>query len=81
MKRHAQSFNFKRVFILNIERNINHPSSRLLTYPDVSEMTGLSISTLRRWVKSGDFPLPIIPAKNKAVRFKASDIHQWISER
>ena len=73
--------NHEKETFMKTEKNINKTDSRLLTYKEVSEISGLSTSTLRRWVKEGAFPAPIVPANNKAVRFKASDVYSWLNDR
>lgn len=55
--------------------------NNLLTYEEVCALTKLSQPTLRRYVKAGKFPQPIRPnPSGKAVRFRAADVHSWMSE-
>lgn len=56
------------------------PITALLTYREVSALTGLSRSALFENVKRGTFPAPIrIGAK--AQRFLRSDIEEYVADR
>ena len=53
---------------------------RLLRRREVEGMTGLARSSIYRYMQEGDFPRPVRvgPA---AVRWKASDITDWLESR
>lgn len=50
----------------------------LLDVGQVAEMLGLSIATIRKWVLTRYIPYIKI---GKAVRFSASEIQDWASEK
>ena len=54
--------------------------SRLLRRTDVEAKTGLARSTIYRLMRSGEFPEPIRVGP-RAVRWPASEIEAWLSER
>ncbi len=52
----------------------------VISFPEVAKLIGVSIPTLYRWHKAGNFPKPIRlgPAR---VGFIASDVDAWIAGR
>ena len=53
---------------------------RLLRYPEVEEITGLSRASIYRQMDEGKFP-PRVKVSAKAVRWKASEVYAWIESR
>lgn len=51
----------------------------LLTGRQVADMLGVSNKTILRWALEGE--LPSIRLSNRAIRFRPSDIDQWLDER
>ncbi len=58
----------------------NGPPIRLLRMSQVRDRTGLSRSTIRRWVAQGLFPQPIKLGEN-VVGWIEAEIDAWIRER
>lgn len=56
------------------------PPTRFLRMSQVQARTGLSRSTIRRWVKRGLFPQPIRLGECVLVWIEA-EVEQWIRER
>lgn len=56
------------------------PPTRLLRMSEVKARTGLSRSTIRRWVKRGLFPPPIRLGE-RVVGWIEAEVDQWIRER
>ena len=54
-------------------------TEKLLTYEEVSELTGLGLSVLYKKVKAKQFPH--IRLGPRFVRFRESDILKWIDDR
>lgn len=52
---------------------------RLLTYDDVASITSLSKPTLNRYIKAGRFPKPVRINRTNAIRFKSTEIENWIN--
>jgi len=52
---------------------------RLLTYDDVASITSLSKPTLSRYIKAGRFPKPVRINRTNAIRFKSTEIENWIN--
>lgn len=57
-----------------------HTFPRLLKRPEVEQLLGLSTSSLYRLMASGDLPGPIRVGA-RAVRWKASDLAEWLDSR
>lgn len=55
-------------------------SLSVLTFSEVADLTGVSVSTLYRWVSDSRFPRPIRlgPAR---VGFLATAVEAWLTER
>ncbi len=49
----------------------------LLDIREVSELTGLSVSTLYHWASQGR--IPVIRLSRRCIRFRKSDLEEWIS--
>ena len=47
---------------------------------DIEKRFKVSRATIYRWIKAGKFPKPVHLGANM-VRWKASDIQEWIAER
>jgi prophage regulatory protein len=45
----------------------------------VAERVGVSIATIDRWVKRGDFPQPI--RRGRAVGWRVSEVEAWCAAR
>jgi predicted DNA-binding transcriptional regulator AlpA len=58
----------------------NSPASKLLSAKDVAEITGLSVETLAQWRSQMRGPLFVKMSRN-FVRYRQSDLDDWISER
>lgn len=56
-----------------------HLTGSYQTRQEVEEALTLSSATIYRWVKEGRFPKPI-RLGTKMVRWKTSDIEQWLKE-
>lgn len=54
-------------------------TGRLLTARQVADLLGVSTETVLRWTRRGD--LPAIKLPGGAVRFRASELDEWIEER
>ncbi|WP_420447580.1 helix-turn-helix transcriptional regulator [Candidatus Palauibacter sp.] len=73
------STNRSRAMTENPEQQ-NGPPIRLLRMSQVRDRTGLSRSTIRRWVAQGFFPQPIKLGEN-VVGWIEAEIDAWIRER
>jgi excisionase family DNA binding protein len=51
----------------------------LLTIHEVAQALSLKPPTIRKWVKTKEFPR--VKLGNKAVRFKLDDVHQWLAQQ
>ena len=51
----------------------------LLTINEVSQLTTLSVGTLYHLISQGR--IPVVRISCRCVRFRASDIQQWIAEK
>ena len=50
--------------------------------PDVLGITGVSRSTLLRWIEAGEFPSPVrLSSKGRSVAWSSADIEQWQAGR
>ena len=56
---------------------------RILRTPEVVELTGLSKTTLWRWVRSGDFPMPVKLGSlgTRSIGWREGEIERWIEGR
>ena len=54
--------------------------SRLMRLPEVVQMTGVSRSTIYRWMENGEFPRQISLGAN-TVAWLESDVEDWIHHR
>jgi len=55
-------------------------NERIIRFPEISKMVGLSRSTIWRREASGDFPKRVRIGKN-SVGWKFSDVQRWIASR
>ena len=55
-------------------------TDRLMRRDEVEERTGLARTTIYRKMRAGTFPLPL-KISERAVRWRASDIDQYIESR
>ena len=55
-------------------------STRFLRLPEVREMTGLSTSTIYRWMSEGTFPKQI-QLGSRSVVWLESDVTKWMDQR
>ncbi|GAA5213750.1 helix-turn-helix transcriptional regulator [Corallincola platygyrae] len=52
-------------------------SNFLLTEAEVRKLMSISRSTLRRWIKAGNFPAPVqLPGRR--VAWRSSDLNTWL---
>lgn len=56
-------------------------SERLLTYGEVGQMLGYSKGTVENKVADGDLPFTKIKLSERAVRFRRSEVLEWIDDR
>ena len=56
------------------------PQPTLLRRPQVQQRTGLSRSSLYRFIKDGHFPAPV-PLGARSVAWLESDVSDWIASR
>jgi excisionase family DNA binding protein len=54
-------------------------SDTLLTIHEVAELTGLAVGTLYHWVSQRR--IPAVRFSSRCVRFRRSDIEEWIAEK
>ena len=54
--------------------------TRILRYPDVQRMTGLSRKTVERRLAAGDFPVPVRLGK-RAVGFLSDEVQAWLKSQ
>ena len=60
---------------------MNNPENRpFLNIQEVSNLLGISISTINRLVKKGDFP-PKIKVSKRIIIFMKYQIKEWIDNR
>ena len=57
---------------------MSRESSKLLSYREVSELTGLSRSALIRRVRTGKMPAPRQVGSKRCVRFSADEMERWL---
>jgi len=55
-------------------------SSNLLTPEEVAEQIGLSVETLAQW-RSQKKGIPFVKVSRNCVRYRKSDLDDWIEER
>lgn len=53
---------------------------RLIRYPEVTRLTGVSRTTLWRWINAGTFPQPH-PIGGQAVAFSEQEVQAWIARQ
>ena len=58
----------------------NSENRPFLTIKEVSNLIGLSVSTINRLVKKGDFP-PKINISQRRMVFMKSQIQEWIEKK
>ena len=54
--------------------------SPILRRPDVEAVTGLSRSTIYKWIDEGSFPKPV-KLGPRAVGWREADINDWLETR
>lgn len=56
---------------------------RIMRIAEVVQVTGLSRTTIRRRVRSGDFPAPVRLGSlaTRSVGWRASEVKRWIEDR
>jgi excisionase family DNA binding protein len=62
-----------------IADEMSEENKLLLTIREVAALTGFSEGTLRHWISQRR--IPVIRISARCVRFRRSDIDQWIAER
>ena len=58
----------------------NSEDKPFLTIKEVSKLIGLSVSTINRLVKNGDFPLKVKLSPRRKV-FMKNEIDEWIKSK
>ena len=59
---------------------MNAPNRPFLTMKEVSDLLGISVSTIDRLIKRGQFPLKVKLSPRRKV-FLRSEIDEWIKTR
>ena len=59
---------------------INQENRPFLTIKEVSEMLGISVSTINRLIKRGDFPLKVKISPRRMV-FMKCQIQEWVDKK
>ena len=59
---------------------MNTQNSPFFTIKEVSEFLGISISTINRLVKEGDFP-PKVKLSPRRIVFMKREINEWIESK
>tara|TARA_A100001388_G_scaffold189860_1_gene142804 strand:- start:769 stop:969 length:201 start_codon:yes stop_codon:yes gene_type:complete len=59
---------------------INEKNCPFLTIKEVSKLIGISVSTINRLIKKGDFP-PKIKISPRRIVFMKHQIEEWISRK
>ena len=59
---------------------INQENRPFLTIKEVSEMLGISVSTINRLIKRGDFPLKVKISPRRMV-FMKYQIQEWVDKK
>lgn len=54
---------------------------KLINIKELSELSGLNVTTLRQWSCEGKLPVPAIKLSRKAVRYRLSDVEKWFKSR
>ena len=62
------------------EPRIGDPADRLLPWPRVRDLTGISRTTAWRLQKAGDFPLPVVISPGR-VGWRESELEAWKASR
>ena len=47
----------------------------MVGYGEVTKRLGVSLSTLRNWIRAGEFPAPLRLGRSR--RWRASDVDRW----
>ena len=55
-------------------------TTRILRYPDVQRVTGLSRKTIERRLETGNFPVPV-KLGSRAVGFLSDEVEAWIRDQ
>ena len=56
-----------------------HDPDEQLTWKDLAQRAGVSLSAVKRAVHAGEIPRPqLVPGMERAVRFRADDVHTWL---
>jgi excisionase family DNA binding protein len=56
-------------------------NDRLLTTREVAGRLGLSVETVLRWVKRGEFVGVVVYLSSRAIRFREDGLDEWIEQR
>ena len=59
---------------------INQENRPFLTIKEVSEMLGISVSTINRLIKRGDFPLKVKISPRRMV-FMKYQVQEWVDKK
>lgn len=57
----------------------NAENNRLMDIKAVASWTGLSVGTIYHWVSQRR--IPVVRISSRCVRFRQSDIEQWLAEK
>jgi len=55
-------------------------TDRLLNLKEVSEIAGVSIRTLRRWLAENQCPIPFSRVGPRILRARESDVRDWLAK-
>jgi len=63
----------------HIPNTMNQENRPFLSIKEVSELLGISVSTINRLIKRGEFP-PKIKISPRRIVFMKNDINEWIKK-
>lgn len=56
-------------------------TGRLLTTREVADRLGLSVETVLRWVRRGEFDGVVVYLSSRAIRFDEDALDEWLEQR
>ena len=59
---------------------MNTTSQRMLRLPEVRDITGVSRSSIYKWMDEGKFPLPR-KLSERAIAWNSHEIAEWVDSR
>ena len=56
---------------------------RMVRLPEILEVTGMSHSTIWRWVNAGEFPAPVKlgSQRTRSIGWRLSEVQTWFDSR